>query len=107
MSSNKSTYGEVQVSGWLILGGMILVFIGVILILAVLEKSKARVEKIPPSTINSTVKTTTPKHDYHVYMEITEDSIYIVNKQNDTIYKEPMNWKKPTNLQKSLIKDNL
>lgn len=45
------------------------------------------------------------KHDY--YLEITQDSLYFMNKQGDTIHKEAYDDINPTPLQKSLDKDNL
>ena len=45
------------------------------------------------------------KHDY--YLEITQDSLYFMNKQGDTIHKEAYDDINPTPLQKSLDNDNL
>ena len=45
------------------------------------------------------------KYDY--YLEITQDSLYFMNKQGDTIHKEAYDDVNPTLLQKALDKDNL
>lgn len=45
------------------------------------------------------------KHDY--YLEITQDSLYFMNKQGDTIHKEAYDDVNPTLLQKALDNDNL
>lgn len=45
------------------------------------------------------------KYDY--YLEITQDSLYFMNKQGDTIHKEAYDDINPTPLQKSLDNDNL
>lgn len=45
------------------------------------------------------------KYDY--YLEMNQDSIYIITKQGDTIHTEKYNDVNPTPLQQSLNKDNL
>lgn len=47
----------------------------------------------------------TIKYDY--YLEMNQDSIYIITKQGDTIHSEKYNDVNPTPLQQSLNKDNL
>ena len=51
------------------------------------------------------VKTYTGKFDY--YMQLDNDTIYLIDKKGDTIHREQMNWDKPNQLQQSLINDNL
>ena len=47
----------------------------------------------------------TIKYDY--YLEMNQDSIYIIDKTGDTIHSEKYNDVNPTPLQQSLNKDNL
>lgn len=55
---------------------------------------------------HTTTTTNNPiKYDY--YLEITQDSLYFMNKQGDTIHKEAYDDVNPTLLQKALDNDNL
>ena len=56
-------------------------------------------------TFREPVKTYTGKFDY--YMQLDDDTIYLIDKKGDTIHREQMNWDKPNQLQQSLINDNL
>ena len=45
------------------------------------------------------------KFDY--YLQLENESIYLIDKKGDTIHSEKVDWVNPTKFQQVLIKDNL
>lgn len=46
-----------------------------------------------------------PRHDY--YIELDRNQIYIIDKNQDTVHSEQVNWSNPSKFQKIFIQDNL